>query len=69
LFSIFYYVKNGNTGMPEYRKKLKSGIVSFAAKPPRQSGIGIPALASVRYRWSRIIPAVPSYEFNILPVS
>jgi hypothetical protein len=26
-------------------------------------------LASVRYRWSRIIPAVPSYEFNILPVS
>jgi hypothetical protein len=26
-----------------------------------QSVIGIPALASIRYRWSRIIPEVPSY--------
>jgi hypothetical protein len=42
--------------MPE--KKL--GIVSFTVSPLCQSGIGIPT-PSVRYRWSRISPVVPSY--------
>jgi hypothetical protein len=29
----------------------------------RRHGIGIPAPGSVRYCWSRIIPALPSYDF------
>jgi hypothetical protein len=50
--------------MPEYRTICKSGIVSFAVNQPRQSGIGIPALASDRYRWSWIIPVVASYAIG-----
>jgi hypothetical protein len=48
--------------MPECRRTSHSGIVSFTGSPLRQSGIGIPASPSVRYRWSRIIPVVPSYD-------
>jgi hypothetical protein len=29
-----------------------------------QSGIGIPTSGPVRYRWSRISPALPSYAFR-----
>jgi hypothetical protein len=47
-----------NIGMPE--KKLVR-IVSFTGSPLRKSGIGVPAPTSVRYRWSRTIPVVPSY--------
>jgi hypothetical protein len=43
------------------RRKGQSGIVIFTVSPHHQSGIGIPALTSVRYRWPRIIPVVPSY--------
>jgi hypothetical protein len=43
--------------------KSESGIgISFGNQLP-QSGIGIPASGSVRYRWSCIIPALPSYDF------
>jgi hypothetical protein len=31
-----------------------------------QSGIRIPASGSVRYRWSRIIPALPTYGYFAL---
>jgi hypothetical protein len=44
--------------------KSYSGIVNFTVSPLRQSGIGIPASASVRYRWSRIIPVVPTYGIS-----
>jgi hypothetical protein len=42
----------------EYRN---TGIVSFSVSSPLQSGIGIPTSTSVRYRWTRTIPVVPSY--------
>jgi hypothetical protein len=47
--------------MPE---KSYSGIVSFTVSLPWQSGIGIPASTSVRYRWSRIGPVVPTYALR-----
>jgi hypothetical protein len=47
-----------NAGMPE---KNKSGIGIFTGSHLLQSGIGIPASGSVRYRWSRISLALPSY--------
>jgi hypothetical protein len=48
-----------NAGMPD---KKKSGIgISFDSKLP-QSGIGILVSGSVRYRWSRISPALPISE-------
>jgi hypothetical protein len=34
----------------------------FTFSQLRQSGIGIPASRSVRYRWSRISPALPGYR-------
>jgi hypothetical protein len=39
---------------------------TFTVSLPCQFGIGIPALTSVRYRWSRIIPVVPSYVDYLL---
>jgi hypothetical protein len=50
--------------MSEYWKKKFKKIIGFTVSPLRQSGIGIPASASVRYRWSQINPAVPSYAFS-----
>jgi hypothetical protein len=60
-FTFFMMIKNKNAGIPECRRKGQSGIVIFTVSPHHQSGIGIPALTSVRYRWSRIIPVVRSY--------
>jgi hypothetical protein len=42
-----------NAGMPETAISSGSQLL--------QSGIGIPASGSVRYRWSRVSPALPSY--------
>jgi hypothetical protein len=50
--------------MPECRKKSKSGIGIFTGFQLSQSGIGIPASESVRYCWSRISPALPSFAYN-----
>jgi hypothetical protein len=44
--------------MPNARRKVIPASVSFSDIPMPQSGIGIPA--SVWYRLSRIIPALPS---------
>jgi hypothetical protein len=55
-----------DAGMPECRQKAQFGIVSFLLVYKALSGIGIPASWSVRYRWSRINPLVPSYV-NKLP--
>jgi hypothetical protein len=57
----FHDVNKINAGISECRYKCYSGIVSFTVNLPSQSGIGIPASTSVRYRWSRISPVVPSY--------
>jgi hypothetical protein len=57
-------IKKKNAGIPEYRRICYSGIVIFTVSPQSQSGIGIPAPTSVRFRWSRIIPVVPSYGFS-----
>jgi hypothetical protein len=46
------------TGMAE---KCLSGIGIFVVSQLCQSGIGIPASGSVRYRWPRISPALASY--------
>jgi hypothetical protein len=45
--------------MPE---KSYSGIAIFTGSQILQPGIGIPASGLVRYRWSRISPALPSYK-------
>jgi hypothetical protein len=58
-------MKSRNAGIPECRRKGQSGIVSFSVILHHQSGIGIPASMSVRYRWSRTIPVVPSYGKNL----
>jgi hypothetical protein len=50
--------------MPECRnteEKVSPASLVLPLGPPDQSGIGIPVSTSVRYRWSRIIPVVPSY--------
>jgi hypothetical protein len=47
-----------NAGMPE---NSLSGIYIFTVSQLRQSGTGIPALVSVRYRWSRISLALPCF--------
>ncbi len=53
-----------NAGMP---KKSKSGNgISWCSQLP-QSSIGIPASESARHHWSRINPALPSYDHNIKP--
>jgi hypothetical protein len=62
IFDTCAMIKIRNAGIPECRRKGYSGIVSFTVSPHHQSGIGIPASMSVRYRWSRIIPVVPSYD-------
>jgi hypothetical protein len=49
-----------NAGTPE---KSSSGIGSFTGSQLLQSGTCIPA-GSVRYRWSRISPALPSYAIS-----
>jgi hypothetical protein len=46
-----------NAGMSE-----KIGI--FTGNQLLRSGIGIPVSGSVRYRWSQISPALPSYEIR-----
>jgi hypothetical protein len=43
--------KNQETS--ECREKGKSGVGIFTVSQLCKSGIGIPALGSVRYRWSR----------------
>jgi hypothetical protein len=50
--------------MPECRKKVIPASV-FTGSQLSQSGIGIPASWSVRYRWSRIIPALPRFSKKI----
>jgi hypothetical protein len=47
-----------NAGMPE---KSNSVIGIFTGNQLPQSGIGIPVSGLVRYRWSQISPALPSY--------
>jgi hypothetical protein len=44
--------------------KSKHGIGIFIGSQQCQSGIGIPASFSVRYRWPRISPALPSFAYN-----
>jgi hypothetical protein len=41
--------------------KLQRKVISLSVSPSQQSGIGILASPSVRYRWSQIIPVVPTY--------
>jgi hypothetical protein len=41
--------------------KSQSDIRILTGSQQSQSGIGIPASGPVRYRWSRISPALPSY--------
>jgi hypothetical protein len=55
--------------MPEYRGKDYSGIGIFAVSQLCQSGIGTPASGSLRYRWSRISPALPSYEYISISIA
>jgi hypothetical protein len=52
--------------LPEYRNAGKKVIPASLVLPlvcPWQSGIGIPASTSVRYRWSRTGQVVPTYEY------
>jgi hypothetical protein len=46
-------------------EKSHSGIGIFSGSQQSPPGIGIQASESVRWRWSRIIPALPSYGFLI----
>jgi hypothetical protein len=55
-----------NAGMPECRRKV-SPIGIFTGSKILRSGIGIPASGSVRYRWSRISPALPCQAMHISP--
>jgi hypothetical protein len=48
--------------MPE---KSQSGIGILTGSQWSQSGIGIPASGQVRYHWTRISPALPSYALFI----
>jgi hypothetical protein len=53
--------------MPKFRnagKKVNSGIIIFSVSQLCHSDIDIPASGTVRYRWSRISPALPSYDNN-----
>jgi hypothetical protein len=52
-----------NAGMPE---KSYSGIGISSNSQLSQSGISLPHQGSVRYRWSRISPALPSYSYELL---
>jgi hypothetical protein len=63
-------MKPGDLGcykkMLECREKGYSGIGIFTVSQLCQSGIGIPASGSVRYRWSRISPALPSNDNRLM---
>jgi hypothetical protein len=52
-----------NAGRPEFGEKIGPASAFLPTfNFVMQSGIGIPESGSVRYRWSRIRPALPSYE-------
>jgi hypothetical protein len=56
-FELFYGVESvDKLEMPEYRKKVSPASLVL----PLVRRV-IPALTSVRFRWSRTIPVVPSY--------
>jgi hypothetical protein len=65
--SMDMYTQHGfshTAWMPECPKRVQSGIISFPLVYNAWSGIGILASWSVRYRWSRTSPLVPSYAEN-----
>ncbi len=56
-------LKNHKYKCRNAREKSSSGIGSFTGSQLLQSGTCIPA-GSVRHRWSRISPALPSYAIS-----
>jgi hypothetical protein len=50
--------------MPESWRKVSPALAFFTGSQLLQSGIGLPASGSVRYRCSQISPALPSYGIN-----
>jgi hypothetical protein len=65
LLLLFYDVEKSyvNAGMPE---KSWFCIGIFIGSLLLQSGIGILASGPVRYHWSRISPALPSFDYTLL---
>jgi hypothetical protein len=54
--------------MPESWRKVSPASAFFTGSQLLQSGIGLPTSGSVRYRWSQISPALPSYGTVLMPV-